>query len=346
MNLLIIVIACAAILLVAYRIYGSLLVKLLQLDDTKPTPANTLRDDVDYVPTEPKFLLSQHFSAIAAAGPIVGPILAGVAFGWLPALIWIIVGCIFIGGVHDITALIASVRHKARSIAEVVRQHMTQRSYLLFLGFIYIALIYIIVAFTDVVASSFVGEQILDDGSKITGGGTASSSLIYLVLPIIMGLLLRYTRLSLNMATLIFLPMVALAIWIGPMIPFDLATLMSKPDAAAVDAAFTQASKLANDAATAKGAPVLGEAQLAALRKTVEVSLQNAPAIKLWDVLLLGYCLIAAVVPVWMLLQPRGHLGGYFLYIAMAAAVPPTGQPRAAGASSSIAMPSRRWRLR
>ncbi len=320
MNLLIIVIACAAILMVAYRVYGSLLVKLLQLDDTKATPANTLRDDVDYVPTEPKFLLSQHFSAIAAAGPIVGPILAGVAFGWAPALIWIMVGCIFIGGVHDITALIASVRHKARSIAEVVRQHMTQRSYLLFLGFIYIALIYIIVAFTDVVASSFVGEQLLDDGSKVTGGGTASSSLIYLVLPIVMGLLLRFTKLSLNLATLIFLPMVGLAIWAGPMIPFDLAAMMGKPDTAAIDAAFTQASSLAKAAAEAKGT-VMTDAQLATLRTTVATSLQNAPAIKLWDVLLLGYCLIAAVVPVWMLLQPRGHLGGYFLYIAMAAAV-------------------------
>ena len=86
-----------------------------------------LRDNIDYEPIEPNALLSQHFSAIAAAGPIVGPILAGVMFGWVPALIWILVGCIFIGGVHDITALTASIRHKARSIAEVVREKLGKR---------------------------------------------------------------------------------------------------------------------------------------------------------------------------------------------------------------------------
>ena len=125
---------------------------LPELDSTRPTPAVELRDDLDYVPIESKFLLSQHFSAIAAAGPIVGPILAGVMFGWLPALLWILVGSIFIGGVHDMTALTASIRHKARSIAEVVRDHMSQRSYMLFLMFIWIALVYIIVAFTDITA--------------------------------------------------------------------------------------------------------------------------------------------------------------------------------------------------
>src|SRR5690349_23014297 len=123
-----------------------------------------MRDGLDYEPIEPKSLLSQHFSAIAAAGPIVGPILAGVMFGWLPALIWILVGSIFIGGVHDFSALVASVRHKAKTIAEVVREHMSRLSYLLFLTFIWIALVYIIVAFTDVTASSFVGPPSEESG--------------------------------------------------------------------------------------------------------------------------------------------------------------------------------------
>ena len=232
-----------------------------------------MRDDVDYVPIEPKFLLSQHFSAIAAAGPIVGPILAGLAFGWLPALIWILVGSIFIGGVHDMTALTASIRHKARSIAEVVRDHMSQRSYLLFLAFVWIALVYIIVAFTDVTAGSFVDPANEENGG-VSGGAIASSSLLYLVLPIIMGLLLRYTKLSLNWATAIFLPLVGVAIWCGKYIPFDVATLLH---------------------------------------------IQTGDARKVWDVALLVYCLVAAVVPVWLLLQPRGHLGGFFLYFALAA---------------------------
>ena len=146
MSMLVIVLASAAILSVAYWTYGPILVRLLRLDANAKTPAFELRDDVDYAPLAPNELLSQHFSAIAAAGPIVGPILAGVMFGWLPALIWILVGSILIGGVHDFTSLVASIRHKARSIAEVVRDHMSRRAFVLFLSFVWLALVYIIVA--------------------------------------------------------------------------------------------------------------------------------------------------------------------------------------------------------
>ncbi|MBI3117061.1 MAG: carbon starvation protein A, partial [Candidatus Hydrogenedentes bacterium] len=223
-------------------------------------------------PIEPKFLLSQHFSAIAAAGPIVGPILAGVMFGWLPALLWILAGSIFIGGVHDMGSLVASIRHKARSIAEVVREHMSPLSYILFLIFIWIALVYIVVAFTDIVASSFIGTQTLENGMTVTGAGIASSSLLYLALPIVMGVLLKFTKLSLNWATIMFLPLVGVAIWVGQYIPFDLAALFN---------------------------------------------LEETSAHKVWDVVLLAYCFAASLVPMWLLLQPRGHLGGYFLYIAL-----------------------------
>ena len=163
MSLLAILVPSALVLAVAYRVYGGILARLFRLDDAAATPAVTLRDDIDYEPIPPQLLMGQHFSAIAAAGPIVGPILAGVAFGWLPALVWILVGSIFIGGVHDFAALVASVRHKARSSAEVVRDHMSRRSYVLFLSFVWIALVYIVVAFTDITASSFVGRQQLEN---------------------------------------------------------------------------------------------------------------------------------------------------------------------------------------
>lgn len=297
MSLLSIVLISAACLLIAYFTYGPLLARLLNLRADVPTPAVSMRDDVDYAPIDSKFLLSQHFSAIAAAGPIVGPILAGIAFGWLPALLWILIGSILIGGVHDMTALTASIRHKARSIAEVVRDHMSRRSYLLFLSFVWLALVYIIVAFTDITATSFLGELTLDDGStattadvgarselavataeapqtmKITGGGIATSSLLYLALPIIMGLLLKYTKLSVNWATIIFVPLVGVAIWVGQYIPFDIAQIWN---------------------------------------------LTPASAQKAWNVALVLYCVIASVLPMWLLLQPRGHLGGYFLYVALA----------------------------
>jgi carbon starvation protein len=282
MSLLAVVLLSAVCLTVAYWTYGPILVRLLRLDRNAPTPAVELRDDVDYAPLEPNALLSQHFSAIAAAGPIVGPILAGAMFGWLPALIWILVGSIFIGGVHDFTALVASIRHKARSIAEVVRDHMSQRSYILFLTFVWLALVYIIVAFTDVTALSFVGQFQLEDGTAVSGAGIASSSLLYLALPIMMGLLMRYARLPLGWATVIFLPLVGLAIWAGQKIPFNVEGLLQSwnPSLSAADA-----THLAH---------------------------------KVWDVALLAYCFIASVVPLWLLLQPRGHLGGYFLYAALA----------------------------
>jgi carbon starvation protein len=271
MSLLPIVLACAALFLLAYRLYGGWLSKTMGLDPDAPTPAVALNDDVDYTPTEPKFLLGQHFSAIAAAGPIVGPILAGLMFGWLPALIWIVVGSILIGGVHDFMALTASVRHKARSIAEVVREHMSQRSYVLFLSFIWLALVYIIVAFTDVTAGSFVGAQQLENGQTVKGGGIATSSVIYLLLPMAMALAMRFLKLSLGMATVIFLPLVAVAIWGGQFIPIEFSGAALEPQ-------------------------------------------------KIWDIAILAYCAIAAMMPMWLLLQPRGHLGGYFLYAALAAA--------------------------
>lgn len=272
MSLLAIVIPCALLLVIAYRLYGGVLTRLLALDSTRETPAVVMRDDVDYVPIERKFLLSQHFSAIAAAGPIVGPILAGVMFGWLPALLWILLGSILIGGVHDITALVASIRHRARSIAEVVREHMSRRSYVLFLAFVWFALMYIVVAFTDITASSFVKPITLDNGEVVSGAGIATSSLLYLALPVMMGLMLRYTKLTINRATVIFLPLVGLSIWGGQFIPLDVAKI------AEVDAATAQ---------------------------------------RYWGVALLVYCFAASVVPMWLLLQPRGHLGGYFLYLAL-----------------------------
>ncbi len=273
MLLLPVVVASGIILLAAYFTYGTLLARLFQLDSKVETPAVSMRDDLDYEPISASSLLPQHFSAIAAAGPIVGPILAGITFGWVPALIWILCGSILIGGVHDFAALVASVRHKAGSIAEVVRQHMSGLSYTLFLTFIWIALVYIIVAFTDVTASAFVAPANPEAGNA-GGGAIATSSLLYLILPIAMGLCQRYFKMPLWLATVIFVPLVGAAIVVGPYIPFDVAELLS---------------------VTPKRAQ------------------------KIWDVALLLYCLVAAVIPVWLLLQPRGHLGGYFLYIALAA---------------------------
>ncbi len=299
MEMLAIVVVSAVILTIAYFTYGRLLSRLFQLDNTTQTPAITLRDDVDYVPCDTAPLLSQHFSAIAAAGPIVGPILAGVAFGWLPALLWILIGSIFVGGVHDFAALVASIRHKATSIIEVVRIYISRRAYLLFLAFVWLALVYIVVAFTDITATMFVGALDLESGKTygsiadaqadpnakmlVQAGGVATSSLLYLMLPVVMGLIVRSGKLSMEKATWIFLPLVGLAIWIGKLIPFNLDQILQNmiPALSSKDAAIY--------------------------------------AVRSWDVFLLLYCAVASIAPMWLLLQPRGQLGGYFLYAALGA---------------------------
>jgi carbon starvation protein len=246
---------------------------LLRLNPKAAVPAVELRDGLDFEPISPAALFPQHFSAIAAAGPIVGPILAGITFGWLPALLWILIGSILIGGVHDMTALVASIRHRAMSIAEVVRLYMTPQSYLMFLSFIWIALVYIIVAFAGVTAASFVGAPLAENGG-IGGGAIASSSTIYLAVTLAMGVAMRYTGMPSWLALCVFLPLVVVAIVAGPYLPMDLAAATGWSDGVAV---------------------------------------------KAWSAILLAYCLVAGVLPVWLLLQPRGQLGGYFLYAALAA---------------------------
>lgn len=270
MNVLFVVIGAGIIFLLAYITYGSFLSKkVFQLDDAKVTPAVEINDGMDYVPAKKGMLLGQHFSAIAAAGPVNGPILAGVMFGWVPALLWVILGSIFVGGIHDMGSLVASIRHKARSITEVIRANVSVRAWLLFMLFIWITLVYVIIAFTDITASSFVGIVQLESGEEVAGAAIASSSLMYLILPILMGLLMKYAKLKENIALIIFLPLVAVAIWAGKFLPLSL--------------------PIANVAISQK----------------------------IWGVIILIYCLIASVIPMWLLLQPRGALGGFFLYASL-----------------------------
>lgn len=273
MSIIFIVLGGSAIFYIAYLTYGKFVAtKVYELNDKNVTPAVELEDGLDYEPIESKFLLGQHFSAIAAAGPVTGPILAGIAYGWVPALIWIILGSIFIGGVHDMGALMASVRNKGRSITETVRVHVSKSAWVLFNLFIFFALVLVIVAFTDVTSSAFVNVVELADGETVGGGAIASSSIMYLILPIIMGFLLRYTKLNLTWATIIFLPLVGVAIWAGKYMP------------------------------------------------VVMPEVAGLPPQKVWNLIIMVYCIVAAVVPVWALLQPRGHLGGYFMYASVVVA--------------------------
>ena len=274
MNILVVVGGGTLVLILAYFTYGKFISKkVFELDDARVVPSVEMEDGVDYVPIDSKYLAGQHFSAIAAAGPVTGPVIAGMTFGWFPTLLWILIGTIFIGGVHDMGSLVASIRHKATGIADTMKNYVSNRVYILFNIFIFFTLIMIIVAFTDITTSSFVNTIELSDGSFVGGGATATSSILYLILPVIMGFLLKYTKMKLSVATIIFLPLVAISIWIGQYIPFNL-----------------------QDA--------LGLAS-------------PKDAQKIWNFVVIAYCFIAGIVPVWALLQPRGHLGGYFLYATL-----------------------------
>jgi len=256
--------ACALFVL-AYAGYGRLLARWFDLRADRQTPACRINDGIDFVPAKAPLLLGQHFSAIAAAGPIVGPILGALWFGWLPTLLWIVFGAILFGAVHDFSSLVSSVRHNARSIVELVHEHLGSRAYALFLGFVWLSLIYVIVAFTDLTSSSFI--------EPTYGGGVASASLLYLVAAVGLGLCLYKLRMPLWLATAVFLPLVGLTIWLGQSIPL-----------------------------------------------TIPPTWPVRPQL-VWNGVILGYCFIASIIPLWILLQPRGYLGGFFLYVTLAAGV-------------------------
>ena len=253
------------IFVIGYTLNSRFLTRHFELDSHKKTPACEINDGVDYVPTSKWFLLSQHFSAIAAAGPIVGPILAGVWFGWLPVLLWIVGGAIFFGAFHDFASLVGSVRHRSVSIVEMVKEFFGPRGHLLFMVFVWFSLIYVITAFTDLTSGSFVDPEL--------GGGVASSSISYLFIGLLMGVCLNRFKMPLGPATLIFIPLVCVSIWFGRDIPVYAPSL----------AGFSQQ--------------------------------------QVWNFILLGYCLVASVIPVSVLLQPRGYLGGFFLYGTIAAGI-------------------------
>ena len=262
---------------VAYFTYGKFLSRLFDVGSDRPTPAHTLNDGRDYHPARAPMLLGHHFSSIAGAGPIVGPIFATLVFGWLPAAIWVVVGSIFIGGVHDYGSLALSIKHGAASIAQVSREHMSLLANKLFLVFIWLTLVYVLVVFLDLTAATFApripASMAPEQAAALAhrGGGVASSSMMFIMLALGLGLALHRFKVSLLRASLLLVPLLFLAIWAGQRVPV-----------------------------------------LPAWMPEV-----NGSATKTWSLILLGYCLLASVLPVWFLLQPRDYLSSYLLYAAL-----------------------------
>lgn len=239
----------------AYLKYGKFLKEHFELNNKNHPPSHHMYDGVDYVPAPAPVLFGHHFSSIAGAGPVLGPIIASIAFGWGPTWLWVVIGSIFIGGIHDFSSLVISIRNRGRSIAEIANTYMSKRAYHLMLAFIWLSLIYVLTVFMDLTANTFK----LD-------GGVATSSLLFLLLAIGFGVSLYRLKMPLKWATLIFVSLLFFFIWLGQKIPLN-----NIPE-------------------------FLGDKA------------------KTWDIVLIAYCFIASVTPVWILLQPRDYLCSFLLY--------------------------------
>lgn len=255
----IIILSSVTLLIGGYIFYGNRLERWLAVDPERPTPACTMGDRRDYVPAKTPVLFGHHFSSIAGAGPIVGPVIATTAFGWLPAVVWVVFGCILIGGVQDFSALIASIRHRARSVADIANHNISPLARTMFLVFVWIALVYIIIVFIDLTSETFVNYP-----------GVASSSTMYIALAVVFGLIVYRTGARLGAASVVFVPLVFVGVWLGQRLPLVL--------------------------------PLADPGQG-------------------WDFMLLGYCLVASILPVWLLLQPRDYLSSFLLYACLVGGV-------------------------
>ena len=164
---LLIISAAIVLLLCGYVFYGSWLAKQWGIDPSKKTPAESMADGVDYVSAKPAVLMGHHFSSIAGAGPINGPILAAV-FGWVPVFLWCVIGGIFFGGLQDFGSLFASARNGGKSVGEIIKASMGKTSKKLFIIFALLVLILVIASFVNVVAGTFLTKP--DEAGKIVTG--------------------------------------------------------------------------------------------------------------------------------------------------------------------------------
>ena len=237
MNALIILLVAIAVLVCGYVFYGGWLAKQWGIDPNRPTPAHEFEDGKDYVPAAPYVVLGHHFSSIAGAGPINGPIQAAI-FGWVPVLLWVLIGGIFFGAMHDFGALFASIRHKGQTLATVIAQNIDDTAKKLFCIFSYLTLILVVAAFASIVASTFAVAPVpTDDAAKAvaveTGNlvnmRTAMISVLFIVVAVIYGVATRGRKLPTAVNILSAIAIIVVVVALGynlPVIALDNTTWM------------------------------------------------------------------------------------------------------------------------
>jgi carbon starvation protein len=268
-SLLTVVTGVVVVFGIAYVVHGRYMRRLFELDGARPTPAHSVADDTEYVPASRLELFGHHFSSIAGGAPIVGPITAALAWGWAPALAWIVVGTVVFGATNDLAVLTTSVRHDGRSIGHVVGSYLGDRAKSLLLALAFVANLLVIGVLSLVVAVVFDAYP-----------SAATASVCYIVLAALFGVV-RRRGLSVTAATLLFVPAVFAAVFVGLEFPLVLV-------------------------------PAGG---------SVPFPTVISPNVSAWLALILGYAFVASVLPVWTLLQPRDYLSSYLLYAGLGGAV-------------------------
>ena len=247
-----------------YLLYGRWLAKTWGIDPNAKTPAYELQDGVDYEPADTAIVFGHQFASIAGAGPINGPIQAAV-FGWVPVLLWILIGGLFFGAVQDFSAMYASVKNKGRTIGYIIEAYIGKIGKKLFLLFTWLFCILVVAAFADVVAGTFNGFN-AEGGLIESNGSVATTSMLFIVEAIALGFLLRFTKLNKWVNTAIAIVLLVVGVAIGLNAPIYIST-------------------------------------------------------SAWHIIVFVYILIASVVPVWALLQPRDYLNSYLLVFMIVASV-------------------------
>lgn len=229
MNAMVILLIAIVVLACGYIFYGGWLAKQWGIDPSRPTPANEMHDGVDYVPAKPYVLLGHHFSSIAGAGPINGPIQAAV-FGWVPVLLWVLIGGIFFGAVHDFGALFASLRHKGETIARVIAENIDDTAKKLFCVFAYLTLVLVVAAFASIVANTFAtGLTNATPESNLANQRTAMISMLFILVAIIYGFVTRGREIPLAANVISAIVIIVALVAIGynfPLISLDYTTWM------------------------------------------------------------------------------------------------------------------------
>jgi carbon starvation protein len=267
MSTLLVAVASFAGFIIAYHTYGRWLARrIFQIDGDAITPSHELQDNVDYVPTKKEVIFGHHFTSIAGTGPIVGPAIA-VFWGWLPALLWVVLGSIFVGAVHDFGALMISLRNRGQTVGEIAGRVISPRARVLFLTVLAVALTIVLAIFGLVIANIFAlyPESVL-------------SVWIEIPIAVVIGYWVYKRGGGLLVPSLIALGLLYLGIVVGVYwLPIDVQTIFQF-----------------SDAPNAFWNPIV-----------------------FWTILLLIYCFVASVLPVWTLLQPRDFINSHQLVVAL-----------------------------